>query len=186
MIRLDEAPDPMTVQTRIPVSVDPAAPILACETAADLPAIERLVDAAFGPGRFAKAAERLRETNHVLYDLSVTAKAGEALAGCVRQWPIRIGGRPAVFLGPIAVDPAWRHHGLGGALVERACEAAQAAGHDLILLVGDMPFFGPHGFEVVAPNCVVLPGPADAHRVLARALKPGALEGLAGKVETGW
>ena len=174
----------MTVQSRIP---DPAAaPVLAAEAPDDLPAIERLVDDAFGPGRFAKAAERLRETNQVLYDLSVTAKDGEALAGCVRQWPIRIGGRPAVFLGPIAVDPAWRHHGLGGALVERACEAAREAGHDLILLVGDLPFFAPHGFETVPPDRVVLPGPADPRRVLARALKPGALDGLEGKVEPGW
>jgi len=180
----------MTVQSRIPhpVAAAPvlAAPVLAVETPEDLPAIERLVDDAFGPGRFAKAAERLRETNHVLYDLSMTAKDGEVLAGCVRQWPIRIGGRPAVFLGPIAVDPAWRHHGLGGALVERACEAARQAGHDLILLVGDLPFFGPHGFEMVPPNGVVLPGPADPRRVLARALKPGALDGLEGKVEPGW
>ncbi len=176
----------MTVQSRIPAPVVAAAPVLAVETPEDLPAIERLVDAAFGPGRFAKAAERLRETNHVLYDLSVTAKDGETLAGCVRQWPIRVGGRPVVFLGPIAVDPAWRHHGLGGALVERACEAAQAAGHDLILLVGDLPFFGPHGFEMVPPNRVILPGPADPRRVLARALKPGALEGLEGRVEPGW
>lgn len=180
----------MTVQSRIPAPVVAAplavAPVLAVETPEDLPAIERLVDAAFGPGRFAKAAERLRETNHVLYGLSVTAKDGEALAGCVRQWPVRVGGRPAVFLGPIAVDPAWRHHGLGGALVERACEAAQDAGHDLILLVGDLPFFGPHGFEMLPPNRVSLPGPADPRRVLARALKPGALEGLEGRVEPGW
>ncbi|HEY2659118.1 MAG TPA: N-acetyltransferase [Caulobacteraceae bacterium] len=175
----------MTVQTRIPDSNTPI-PRLRAETTGDAAAIERLVHAAFGPGRFAKAAERLRETNHVLADLSVVACAGEILAGCVRQWPIRVGGRPVVFLGPIAVDPAWRHHGLGGALVERACEAALTAGHDLILLVGDMPFFGPHSFDVVPPGRVILPGPVDARRVLARALKPGALEDLAGLAEPGW
>ena len=175
----------MTVQTRIP-DATAAIPQLRAETARDLAAIESLVHAAFGPGRFAKAAERLRETNHVLADLSVVAHDGETLAGCVRQWPIRVGGRPVVFLGPIAVDPAWRHHGLGGALVEQACAAALAAGHDLILLVGDLPFFGPHGFETVTPGRVILPGPVDPRRVLARALKPGALDDLAGVVVPGW
>jgi predicted N-acetyltransferase YhbS len=185
MTRFPEALDPMTVQSRI---ADPvaAAPVIAPEKPEDFAAIDQLVDSAFGPGRFAKAAERLRETNHVLYDLSFTAKVGESLAGCVRQWPIRIGGRPVVFLGPIAVDPAWRHHGLGGLLVERACAAALDADHDLIFLVGDRPFFGPHGFEVVPAGKVVLPGPADPRRVLARALKPGALDGLQGRVEPGW
>lgn len=185
MTRFPEAPDPMTVQSRLPDLVA-ATPVIAAETPADFPAIDALVAAAFGPGRFAKAAERLRETNQVLYDLSFTAKAGEALVGCVRQWPIRIGGRAVVFLGPIAVDPAWRHHGVGGVLVERACAAALEAGHELIFLVGDMPFFGPHGFVVVPPGRVVLPGPADPQRVLARALKPGAHEGLQGRVEPGW
>lgn len=175
----------MTIQTRIP---DPIAdtPVIAPETAADLVAVSALIEAAFGPGRYAKAAERLRETNHVLHELSFTAKAGEAVVGCVRQWPIRIGGRPAVFLGPIAVDPAWRHHGLGGILVERACAAAQDAGYDLIFLVGDLPFFGPHGFEVLPPGRVVMPGPVDPRRELARALKPGALDGIAGAVTPGW
>jgi predicted N-acetyltransferase YhbS len=185
MTRFPEALDPMTVQSRIPDAVAET-PVIAAESSADLPAVSALIEAAFGPGRYAKAAERLRETNQVLHDLSFTAKAGETLVGCVRQWPIRIGGRPAVFLGPIAVDPAWRHHGLGGLLVERACAAALEAGHDLIFLVGDMPFFGPHGFEVLPPGRVLMPGPVDPRRELARALKPGALEGLAGPVTPGW
>ena len=176
----------MTVQSRVFAPTAEILPVLTAERPEDRAAIEALVDSAFGPGRFAKAAERLRETNHVLADLSVTARSGERLVGCVRQWPIRIGGRAAVFLGPIAVDPAWRSHGLGGALVERTCELVRLAGHDLILLVGDLPFFGPHGFEPVAPGQVTLPGPVDGRRVLARALVPGALEGLAGKVEPSW
>jgi len=50
------------------------------------------------------------------------------------------------------------------------------------VLVGDPPFFRRLGFEVLAPGSVVLPGPADPRRILARALTPGALDGLAGAV----
>ena len=175
----------MTAHSRPPAPVTPT-PLLRGEDPQDAAAIERLVDAAFGPGRYAKAAERLRETNRLLAALSFTAWSGAELAGCVRQWPVGIGGRPAVFLGPIAVDPAWRHHGLGGALTERACAAAREGGPDLILLVGDHSFFGPHGFEVVPPHRIALPGPADPRRTLALSLTPGALDDFAGPVTPGW
>jgi predicted N-acetyltransferase YhbS len=68
----------------------------------------------------------------------------------------------------------------GAALVERACAAAAAAGHAAIVLVGDMPLFGPHGFAP-APEAV-MPGPVDRDRVLAKALRPGADADLRGLV----
>ena len=158
----------------------PDLPVLAPERSEDAPAVGALIDAAFGPGRFAKAAERLRENNNLLADLSFTAHAGGVLVGTVRMWPIHVGERPVVFLGPIAVEPSWRSRGLGAALVRKACEATQGAGHDLILLVGDPPFFGPLGFSMVPPGRVVMPGPVDPRRLLSRALTPGAEAGLEG------
>jgi predicted N-acetyltransferase YhbS len=158
----------------------PALPPIATERPEDAPLVEALVLRAFGPGRFAKAAERLREGRAPAYALSFTAWDGRRLIGCARQWTVRVGETPAIFFGPIAVDPAWRSHGLGAALTERACEAAAAAGHRVIVLVGDMPFFGPLGFQV-APK-VTMPGPVDPHRVLARALRAGAADGLQGMV----
>ena len=83
---------------------------------------------AFGPGRYAKAAERLREGGAPDYHLSFLAREADRLVGCVQLWPVTIGGAPAILLGPIAVEPAYRHHGLGGALIERACAAAAEAG----------------------------------------------------------
>jgi predicted N-acetyltransferase YhbS len=157
----------------------PSLPPLAAERPEDADAIERLVLRAFGPGRFAKAAERLREGRAPMLDLSVVAWDGEELVGCVRQWKVKVGETPAIFLGPIAVEIQYRSHGLGAALMKHACDAAVAAGHDRIVLVGDMPFFGPLGFSQ-APH-VVMPGPVDQRRVLARTLRAGvtpAFEGL--------
>jgi predicted N-acetyltransferase YhbS len=160
----------------------PDLPLLVAERPRHAAAVDALIDAAFGPGRFTKAAERLREHNTLLADLSFTAHAGGTLVGTVRMWPIRIDARPAVFLGPIAVDPAWRSRGLGAALVNKACEASRAAGHNLILLVGDAPFFGPLGFSMVPPGRILMPGPVDPRRVLTRPLTPGAADGLEGVV----
>src|SRR5215469_188927 len=115
---------------------------LAAERAADAELVEGVVARAFGPGRYAKAAERLREGSSPIRSLSFLAWQGETAVGSVRLWPIAIGETPALLLGPIAVEDEHRSAGVGAALVRRACEAAAAAGHRLILLVGDEPYFG--------------------------------------------
>jgi predicted N-acetyltransferase YhbS len=143
-----------------------SAPQLQIETPEDTADADALVARAFGPGRFAKTAERLREGRPQRLDLCVVARVDGRLVGCVRQWPIMVGDTPAVLLGPIAVDPAFRSHGLGAALVRHACAVAEVADYRHILLVGDLPFFGPLGFSVARD--VVLPGPVDPRRVLAR------------------
>ncbi len=155
-------------------------PPIAPESPNDEPAVMALIDRAFGPGRYAKAAERLREGNRPLRDISFAARSGGEIVGCVRMWPIRIGQTPAVLLGPFAVDDAWRSLGLGAALIRRACRAA-AAGHAVVLLVGDEPYYGPLGFSR-GPAGVQLPGPVDPARVLIRELVSGAAAGLAGLV----
>jgi predicted N-acetyltransferase YhbS len=158
----------------------PSPPPIVPERPQDADAVERLVLRAFGPGRFAKAAERLREGRAPAPDLSFVAWDGGRLVGCVRLWTVKVGETPAIFLGPIAVEVSHRSHGLGAALIEQACAATAEAGHDLIVLVGDMPFFGPLGFTP-APG-VMMPGPVDQRRVLVRALKSGAEGGLQGLV----
>jgi predicted N-acetyltransferase YhbS len=163
----------------------PKPPVLLPETLADARAVTGLIDRAFGPGRHAKAAERLRELNTPLLDISFTAWSDDRLVGCVRMWPVRVGDRPVVFLGPFAVEPEFRSLGLGAALIRKASAASAAAGHDLILLVGDAPYFEPLGFRKVPPGRVIPPGPVDPNRVLTLALKPGADDDLAGPVRAG-
>ena len=176
----------MTVSS--PVAAAPATPFpkLTSETAADAAEVEALVDRAFGPGRFVKAAERLREGREPLRGLSFVARDTGKLVGMVRQWAIRIGGAPSILLGPFAVDSAYRSQGLGATLIERACQAAADAGHGAILLVGDAPYFAPLGFEAVPAGLIQMPGPVDARRVLIRALRSGGADGLAGAVTPGW
>jgi predicted N-acetyltransferase YhbS len=155
---------------------------LARERPQDSARVQALIERAFGPGRFAKAAERLRDSNQPDLELSFVAWAGDMAVGCVRMWPILIGETPAVLLGPFAVEDAWRSQGLGGALVERACEAAEAKGHTGVLLVGDAPFFRRFGFEAAANGRALMPGPVDGGRVLWRGFSadPSPPSGQAG------
>ena len=152
------------------------APRIDTETPDDSALVDALIARAFGPGRFAKSAERLREGRVRRLELCVVARRGGAVVGCVRQWPIFVDDTSALLLGPIAVDIAHRSHGLGAALVRRACAVGEAAGYRHTVLVGDLEFFGPLGFSVAK---VELPGPVDPRRVLARSLDGGVLAGRA-------
>ncbi len=138
--------------------------VIRSERPRDGPAVAALIDRAFGPGRFAKAAERLREGNAPNLGLCQVAWKAGAVVGCARVWPVRIGETDALLLGPFAVDPAERRAGLGARLVRAACHAASAAGVGPVILVGDLPYFAPLGFS--AAREVVLPGPVDRARVL--------------------
>lgn len=160
--------------------MDTAAFSIRPERPNDLPAIDALHGRAFGPGRYARAAYRLREGIPHEAALSFVAEAGGRLVGSVRLTRITIGERPALLLGPLAVDPDLTGRGCGKALVRRAVEAATEADHRLILLVGDEPYYGPLGFARVPPGAITLPGPVDPARILVAALVPGSADGLAG------
>jgi len=137
------------------------APHIDVEAPADATAVEALVLAAFGPGRFAKTAERLRERSPVA--VGFVAREGRELLGSVRLWRITIGGANALFLGPIAVAAVNRRAGLGAELVQACLTWAAGAGQG-VLLVGDAPYFGRFGFATALD--VRLPGPVDPRRVL--------------------
>lgn len=155
----------------------PPAPALSLvhETPADAALIEALLDRAFGPGRFAKSSERVREFADFAPELSFCAWEGDRLAGVVRMWRVNVGATPVVFLGPLAVEPGLQSTGVGGQLVERACQAAKAAGEAAVLLVGDPPYFARFGFTG-APEAV-MPGPVDQKRVLMLAFAEVTLSG---------
>jgi predicted N-acetyltransferase YhbS len=153
------------------------------EVPADEPAIDDLHARAFGPGRFARAAFRLREGVPHDPDLSFVATLDGRVVASVRLTPIRIGGQPALLLGPLVVEPAFKGKGAGKNLVRISLEAARSAGHRLLLLVGDEPYYGPLGFARLPPYAVTLPGPVDPARVLIASLVPNAAVGLAGRAE---
>ena len=114
------------------MSLQPSRPppelVLVNETPAHGAEIEALLNRAFGPGRFAKSSERVREFADFVADLSFCAVEAGRVIGTVRMWRVACGHQPVVFLGPIAVEETDRRHGLGAMLVERACDATKAAG----------------------------------------------------------
>lgn len=148
--------------------------VVETETPADAMAVEALVLAAFGPGRFAKTAERLRERAGI--EAGFVVREEGRVIGSVRLWRIEVGGTPALFLGPIAVEAASRRVGLGADLVAACVDHARAAGTAGVLLVGDPPYFSRFGFQA-APD-VRLSGPVDPKRVMWLPISVQAVAGM--------
>jgi predicted N-acetyltransferase YhbS len=148
----------------------------------DVFARERLLDAAMGLERFARACERLREGRLPARGLAFVADDQGEIVGTVRLWHVAAGDRPALMLGPLAVDCARRSAGVGGALMRHALGKANALGHEAVLLVGDAPYYRRFGFSCDPVAGLDLPGPVDRARFLGLELSPGALEGASGMV----
>ena len=148
----------------------------------DVPLVEALNEASFGPGRFAKSAYRLREGVDPVAGLGFVAIEAGELRGSIRFWPVAIGMEKSLLLGPLAVRCDQRGRGIGIALMKRGIEEARAQGHSSIILVGDEPYYVRVGFATLPPGRLRFPGPVDQVRVLGQSLKPNVLLTLAGEV----
>lgn len=156
------------------------------ETPADTAAIERLHERTFGPGRYARTAFRIREKVGHRLDLSFTARIGTLLVGSVWQTLIRIGETPAVFLGPLTIEPPFRSRGIGQMLIRRGLDEARHKGHRLVVLVGDAPYYGRLGFRPIPKGDATMPGPVDPARLLVCELTEGAFAGVSGAIRPDW
>lgn len=155
------------------------------ESPDDTAQIERLHDRAFGPGRYARTAYRLREGRTHRPDLSFTTLVGTLLVGSVRLSGIRSGSINAVMLGPLAVEPAFEGRGIASALIHESLDACRAAGEELVMLVGDPPYYNRFGFKAAPPGSLTFPGPVDPARILYVELVEGAFERARGAVAAG-
>lgn len=144
--------------------------------------MEALNRKAFGPGRFAKSAYRLREGVSQVAELAFVAVEKDKLRGSVRFWPVAVGEQSALMLGPLAVETDQRGRGIGVALMERGVEEARGRGHVAVILIGDEPYYARVGFAKLPPGRIRFPGPVDPSRILGLSLKAGAELDLSGEV----
>ena len=117
-------------------------------------------------------------------ELCLTMRAGdpdESMVAAIRYWPVRVGGKPVLLLGPVAVHPTAQGEGLGGALIRDSLDQAQSEGWARVLLVGDAPYYKRFGFWKI--DGVEMPPPTNPDRVLALELEPGAWDGVEGVVQ---
>ncbi len=155
------------------VAAEAAAPPLAGQptvrlaTPADDAFVDELQAIAFGPGRFARTAFRVRERFPIDPSLSLIAEVDGTPCGAVWMTPISVGGMKGYLLGPLATHPNFRKRGAGKLLALEVSKLAMARGEGhFVLLVGDQDYYCPLGWEITTPGNVVFPGPVDTSRVL--------------------
>lgn len=153
---------------------------LAVESDADWWEVEALYDLCFAPGRTALSSYRLRDGVEKVHLLCLTLREDGILAAVIRYWPVRVGGKRVLLLGPVAVHPTRQGEGLGGLLMHESLSKAHDLGWERVLLVGDAPYYQRFGFEKI--DGVVMPPPTNPDRVLALELEPGAWQGVRGHV----
>ena len=174
----------MTALRNTPVTLLPnAAPFaIRAERASDVVAREALLDACFGDNRHTRTCQRLRDGRAPAEGLSLSAVREGRLVGTVRLWHVSSGGKPALMLGPLAVDPSCRAFGLGAALMNAALAAAKARGHGSVILLGDAPYYARFGFSAAKTGELALPGPFERDRLLGLELAEGGLDGAWGMI----
>jgi predicted N-acetyltransferase YhbS len=147
----------------------------------DAAEIESLLDAAFGANRKSKTSYRYREGVDPVEDLAFVARAPEGLLGSIAYYPVLVGNRPALLLGPLAVDPGQQGRGIGASLIHHSLAAAARSDHQLVALVGNPAYYSRFGFLPATDHDVWM-ADENPERVQIRALADGALDLFGGEI----
>ena len=169
-------------KTQVALISDAAPFAIRAEKASDVAAREALLDACFGANRHTRTCQRLRDGRAPAEGLALSVVARGRLVGTVRLWHVSAGGKPALMLGPLAVEASSRKLGVGAALMDHALAAAKARGHRAVILLGDAPYYARFGFSGLKTCELSLPGPFERDRLLGLEFCEGALDGVRGLI----
>jgi predicted N-acetyltransferase YhbS len=137
----------------------------------DLKNIEKLLDEAFGPGRYAKTAYRYREKHNLISEYSYIYQDNKQLLASISFSQIFINNiNKGLLLGPLAVKPGHDGKGYGVALVETTIKLIKKSKkYNFIVLVGDIDYYRRFNFKQISQP-LNLVGPVNPNRVLILSL----------------
>ena len=158
--------------------------LIRTETAADQEAIWHVNRLAFDQDDEASLVDALREGGFVRVSL-VAEQAGRVVGHILfSDLPIITGAGtvPALALAPMAVLPELQNQGIGSALVQRGLEACRQQGHRVVVVLGHAHFYPRFGFLPALAAHLESPFSGKDY-FMAVELVPGALDGVAGRVQ---
>ncbi|MBX3441694.1 MAG: N-acetyltransferase [Planctomyces sp.] len=154
------------------------------ERPSDLPAIRKVLIAAFGQPQEADLVDGLRRDGAL--QASLVALLDGLVVGHLALSPIGFDAGapdpPPLALAPVAVDPLRQRQGIGKALVRAALDEARRRGHGAVIVLGHPEYYPPFGFERASKHGILCPYPAPDDAFLALELHPGGLAGCRGLV----
>lgn len=129
-----------------------SSPEIRAETSADVDAIRRITELAFGAAPYASGDEheivdRLRTAGAL--SLSLVASIDDEVVAHVAFSPATAtdGSHPWYALGPVSVTPVQQRRGIGSMLIERGLATLRAGGALGCVLVGDPNYYQRFGFQ---------------------------------------
>ena len=158
--------------------------LIRTETAADQEAIRHVTRLAFDQDDEARLVDALRDGGYVRVSL-VAEQAGRVVGHILfSDLPIITGAGtvPALALAPMAVLPELQNQGIGSALVQRGLEGCRQQGHRVVVVLGHAHFYPRFGFSPTLAAHLDSPF-SGGDSFMAVELVPGALDGVAGRVQ---
>ncbi len=112
--------------------------------------------------------------------LSLVAERDDRIIGHIFFSPVTISGArgpvAACGLGPMAVLPTHQRQGVGSALVRAGLEAARAAGHGAVVVLGHPEYYPRFGFVPAHSKGLVCEFEAPPEAFMVLELRAGALD----------
>jgi putative acetyltransferase len=166
------------------IAVPATATVIRPETAADHEAMRHVHSLAFGQDAEARLVDAIRDSGYVRASL-VAEQDGQVVGHILfSDLPIvtEAGTVPALALAPLAIVPELQNQGIGSALVRRGLEVCKEQGHRIVVVLGHPHFYQRFGFSSKVAARLESPY-SGRESFMAVELVPGALDGVAGRVE---
>lgn len=155
------------------------------EEPADIPAIRRVNELAFGQPGEANLVDSLRHAGALT--LSLVAVDGTEIVGHIAFSPVAITAGDAVTdalgLAPMAVQPARQKTGVGGRLIADALALCGKTEYGLVVVLGDPAYYRRFGFITSKPHGIEWEHEVPAEVFMVKELRDGALDGVTGIVK---
>ena len=145
--------------------------------------VRSINEAAFGRPDEADLVDNLRREGAVLQ--SIVAEVTQRIVGHILFSRMSIetstGLVSAAALAPVAVLPDYQRRGIGGQLIRYGLDLLRTQGEQVVIVLGHPEYYSRFGFSSQKARALESPFPPEAY--LAMELRPGALEGIRGRVK---
>ncbi|MCP8970592.1 GNAT family N-acetyltransferase [Ectobacillus ponti] len=161
--------------------------IIRAEQPADIPAIARVNELAFGRKNEGKLVDLIRHSEHFIPELSLVAEENGEIAGHILFSSAMIeregSVQPMITLAPMAVVPGQQGKGIGSQLVREGLRVCRELGHPLVVVLGHSTFYPKFGFVISKEKGIHPPFPVPDDVFMVCELEEGAAARFQGTVQ---
>ncbi len=155
------------------------------ENAADIPAIRRVNELAFGQTEEANLVDALRANDKAV--ISLVAESDEQIVGHILFSPVTLEPPQKAFtalgLAPMAVLPEFQNRGIGSLLIKSGLEECRKQNGDFVVVLGHPTYYPRFGFVPSINYQIKSEYNVSDDTFMLLELKEGALAGCSGTVK---